>query len=298
LGAPGCPVKFPLENKNNSSYLNHMPELPEVDLVCQQLAKLTEDQPVLNEIQFSRKDLRSPMPIAKLKAMEGQQLKKISRRAKYIIFEFAKDGILSHLGMTGVWEKRTENPKLDKSKHEHILLQFSSGLNLVYRDPRRFGVFDFIEKNKFENHKSLKLLGVEPLSAEFTAEWLFENLKNKNKPIKNAIMDQGLVVGIGNIYAAEILFLSGIRPKRNCSKIKLTECEKICSYAKSILSDSIAKGGSSISDFVSTEGVYGNYQDHHRVYGRAEKECLVCQTKLRNLTLAGRATVYCSHCQK
>lgn len=290
-----------------------MPELPEVEIVAKQLQLPLQDQPVLTEISFSRKDLRDPMPIRQLQKLKGQKILKVHRRAKYILFDFENGGIISHLGMTGVWtvlsDSALSDPKkskispsplqtLNKKNHEHISLQFSNGVQLIYRDPRRFGIFEDYNPKQPEKSKRLSHLGVEPLEKEWTADYLLQNLRDKKSPIKAALMDQRLVVGLGNIYVAEALFSAGVRPQKLSRKIKMLECELLVRYSREILQDSIAKGGSSISDFKSTAGVIGHYQDHHRVYGRENQACVVCSTRLKKLTQSGRSTVYCPHCQK
>jgi formamidopyrimidine-DNA glycosylase len=272
-----------------------MPELPEVEVVRRELSHLTETRPRIEKFEFLRKDLRDPMPVKKLKALQGAKILSVQRRAKYLLIETDKGGILSHLGMTGTW--RVAGPGEEKN-HDHIYIYLSNGLRLAFRDPRRFGIFEIYQPGRESQCPRLKSLGPEPLSSEFSSDYLWQQLRKKKAPIKTALMDQKLVVGVGNIYASEALFLANIRPTRRADQVTRTEVQVLVEKIKAALLTAIEKGGSSISDFAGTSGKSGSYQDSHQVYDRKGKKCVICGTVIRAQILAGRSTFWCPRCQK
>lgn len=271
-----------------------MPELPEVEVVCRQIAKMTADQPQIIKFEFKRKDIRDPMPIAQFKKMQGAKILAIKRRAKYILIETDKGGILSHLGMTGSWRIAAVGEEL---AHDHLYMHLSNGQRWAFRDPRRFGIFETFDISQQKQNKRLKSLGVEPLEKEFTAEHLLAQLKNRNTSLKVALMDQKVVVGVGNIYASEALFKAGISPSLIASKLKLDKALLLVSSIRHILTEAIAAGGSSISDFKNAENSDGYFQHSHLVYDRKDKPCVVCKTKIKSQTMGGRSTFWCPTCQ-
>lgn len=268
-----------------------MPELPEVEVVKQGLQTYLEKQPTIKKIEFLSPKLRNIIPQKKLKSLAGGKILAIQRRAKYLIIETEKGNILSHLGMTGTWRKLEH-----EQKHDHIYLHLSDGVILAYCDPRRFGVFDFIEKGKI--HTLLKSLGPEPFDPTLTAQSLWQALRNKNIAIKAAIMDQKILVGVGNIYASEALFAAKIHPKKAARKVTLLQIEVLIGEVRRILQKAIQLGGSSIDDFHAFSGENGEFQDQHLVYDRSGQPCISCQTKLRSEVVAGRNTYWCPNCQK
>ncbi len=270
-----------------------MPELPEVEVVRQGLAKILKDQPVLEKVELMRKDLRDPIPLKKIQTLIGQSVEAVERRAKYLLLRTAKGAMLSHLGMTGTWRVA---PMGDERLHDHIYLHFSGNLRLAYRDPRRFGCFDFVQKGL--EHPKLSGLGPEPLSPDFTGQGLWRSLRNKQIAIKVAVMDQKIVVGVGNIYASEALFASAIKPTLPAKKLSLERADRLVAEIKKILSRSIQRGGSSISDFAQASGESGYFQNSFRVYDRAGELCSSCNSKIRSQVLGGRNTFWCSRCQK
>jgi formamidopyrimidine-DNA glycosylase len=248
----------------------------------------------LDKIVLRRKDLRNKFNAKLLKTFEGQSLEKITRRSKYLLFWFQEGGILSHLGMTGHW--RVETTNFEPRKHDHIQLIFNSQLSLVYNDPRRFGFFDAFKH--ISKHPLLKNIGPEPLEPEFTGQILFENLKKRSGPIKNILMNQSVVAGVGNIYASEVLFKAGVKPSRKSHSLKFDECEKIVQELKIILQKSIQLGGSSFDDFRHVSGEKGDFQNHFLVYDQEGKPCSKCGQLIRKKVFAGRSTYWCPHCQK
>jgi formamidopyrimidine-DNA glycosylase len=270
-----------------------MPELPEVEVVRRGLTTIFKDEPILEKIELKRKDLRDPIPLKKLNTLIGESLIGVERRAKYLILKTPKGAMISHLGMTGTWRV---SPPGDERLHDHIYLHFSGGLRLAYRDPRRFGCFDFW--NMKDPHPRLASLGVEPLTEDFNAEALRAKLKSKSIALKVALMDQKVVVGVGNIYASEALFASGIKPSLKASSLSLLRAEKLVAEIKKILSRSIESGGSSISDFAQATGESGYFQNSFCVYDREGKDCVVCGRKIKAAVMGGRSTYWCGQCQK
>lgn len=272
-----------------------MPELPEVETVRKGLAEVLKDHPVIVKIELNRKDLRDPIPVKKVQALVGEEIMAVERRAKYLLLKTPAGSLLSHLGMTGTW--RVAIPG-DERNHDHIYLHFSGGLRLAYRDPRRFGCFDFVALGQELKHPKLRSLGFEPLSDSFTGEVLWQRLRGKRLAIKVAIMDQKIVVGVGNIYASEALFRAGIRPTAKSAKLSREKCERLALVIKEILLEAIAAGGSSISDYEQFTGESGHFQKGFRVYGREGEKCVVCNTMISSKFLGQRSTYWCSNCQK
>ncbi|MBO9668048.1 MAG: bifunctional DNA-formamidopyrimidine glycosylase/DNA-(apurinic or apyrimidinic site) lyase [Bdellovibrio sp.] len=272
-----------------------MPELPEVEVVRKGLEEILSKKPTLEKIELKRPDLRDPIPLKKLNTLIGQKVTSVERRAKYLLLWTPKGGMLSHLGMTGTWRVA---PPGDERLHDHIYLHFSGGLRLAYRDPRRFGIFDFVANDDRATHPRLKILGPEPLSAEFSGESLWNSLRNKSIALKVAIMDQKVVVGVGNIYASEALFAAKIKPSLPAKKLSLERANVLVKEIRKILAESIKKGGSSISDFAQASGESGYFQTTFKVYDRAGKPCVVCKQQIRSKVMGGRNTFWCGHCQK
>lgn len=272
-----------------------MPELPEVETVRRGLEELLKDHPVLAKVELKRADLRDPIPAKKVRSLVGQPISAIERRAKYLLLHTPKGSLLSHLGMTGTWRLAKKG---DERDHDHIYLHFENGLRLAYRDPRRFGIFDFVAFGKEMEHPKLKILGHEPLSETFTGSVLWQQLRGKMVPIKVAIMDQKIVVGVGNIYASEALFRAGIRPTTKAFKVSREKCELLVKVIREVLIEAIAAGGSSISDFAQASGESGYFQHRFKVYDREGLPCVKCGALVRAENLGGRATYWCPHCQK
>lgn len=277
-----------------------MPELPEVEVVRRGLEKLLLKSqgtalPRIEKIEFLRRDLRDPMPIRALKKLEGAQILAVRRRAKYLLIETDRGGILSHLGMTGTWR---EAPVGDEKDHDHIYLYLSSGLRLAYRDPRRFGIFETYDIRQQSKSPRLKSLGPEPFDTQFSQALLSAYLHGKKTTVKAAIMDQRCVVGVGNIYASEALFMAGVSPLKKAGRVTREQSEKIVQAVRQTLKTAIEAGGSSISDFYSFQGQSGDFQNSHAVYDRSGEPCRQCGTKIRSRVIAGRSTYWCPTCQK
>lgn len=271
-----------------------MPELPEVEVVKEGLSQLIKPSDPIEKIEFLRKDLRWKLPHTMADKVSGQTILKLFRRAKYILFETQDFYIISHLGMTGSWRQGKE-----LKLHDHIVLAFNSGTQLIYNDPRRFGIFDIIPKTKLKTDKKFVHLGPEPLVAEeFNADYLFAKSRKRSVPIKSFIMDQKIVVGVGNIYASEALFLAGIRPLARTSKITRVQSQNLVAAIQKVLTEAIQLGGSSIRDYKQADGSSGGFQEQHFVYGRDQQTCRRCRGLIRSQVLAGRNTFWCIKCQK
>lgn len=272
-----------------------MPELPEVENVRVSLRQQGVEGLIYAKVELLRAGLRQPFPRNVSRLLKGQKITAIRRRAKFLLFETEKYFVISHLGMTGSWRILGSDAL---EKHDHVVLHFESGLRLVYNDPRRFGVFDLAVRDEFERNKWFKHLGLEPLEAQFTGEWLFKSTRKLKGPIKSFIMDQRRVVGVGNIYASEALFASGVKPRRAAGRITSVESESLAVNIRRILSEAIAAGGSTIRDYKNSSGDSGSFQMRFKVYDRAGEPCVACGTKIKSEFIAGRNTYWCPKCQR
>lgn len=275
-----------------------MPELPEVETTKTSLQPLLGQ--TVTDVQVRQHSLRWPVP-DDLSKLTGQKLLRLERRAKYILAHFDKDALLLHLGMSGSFSICNAQDEL--RKHDHVVLQFSDGqfgdnegqiTELRYHDPRRFGCMLWLENG---THTLLSKLGPEPLDNEFDANYLACKLKGKSTAIKVAIMDNAVVVGVGNIYATESLFNTGIHPARQAHSLTMSEIEKLVLEIKRILKQAIDLGGSTLRDYTNAMGENGYFQQTLLAYGRAGELCVNCDTTLENLKLGQRASVFCPCCQ-
>ena len=286
-----------------------MPELPEVEIVRQSLNKKIKQKKVKKVIVRNR-NLRFRIPLSFASFLKGQKIVNVKRFSKYIILYLSNDSYcLLHLGMSGtihIINKRRKNlisntsfyssPILPK-KHNHVEIIFDN-LRIVYNDPRRFGFFQII-KNLNSLKKRFSTLGPEPFQAEFNVKYIFSFFKGKKKSIKNFLLDQNFVSGIGNIYASEILYLSKINPSKEAYLIKKKECKKLMINSKKVLIKAIKKGGSSIRDFKNTSGKTGNFQKNFNVYERNGLRCkrLGCKGTIQKKVISARSSFFCNLCQ-
>ena len=289
-----------------------MPELPEVEVVKRSLINKTQNL-IVKAVKINDGRLRYKIDRNKVKKIIGLKLKKISRKSKYLLFFFNKDIVmLVHLGMTGkfffVNSKRTKfktsfyydiNEVKDK-KHDRIIFTLSNNQKLIYNDIRKFGFIKFIKKTNVDQNVHLKYLGPEPISTKFNIEYFKNYIIGKERTIKDLLMDQKFISGLGNIYVNEILFFSGVRPTKKIKKIKDFEIQKIVKYSKKIISKAIILGGSSIKDFSSSSGKRGSFQQYFSVYGKKGKNCskAKCIGKIKKIVIANRASFFCNKCQK
>lgn len=275
-----------------------MPELPEVETI-----KIGLETKILNKkitnIYRSNKNLREDSKI-NLEKIKNTSFTKIIRRARYIIIENDSNYcLLIHLGMSGRIISQNNNIlQYKKQKHDHFILELNKSSIIVFNDPRRFGFIDLIHKKNIENHKYLRNLGPEPFDKNFDKFYLQNKLKNISKNIKTTIMDNKIVVGVGNIYANESLFMSGILPTKPANLLNIYEIENLIVAIQYILKNAIKLGGSSINDYVNTNGELGNFQNNFKIYGQEAKNCVQCDKIILRIVQNGRSTFYCKKCQK
>ena len=274
-----------------------MPELPEVETIKRGLIPSLKGNIIKNVI-LRRKNLRIPFPENLQQALEGQKIEGIKRRSKYLIFELnSNDCMIMHLGMSGKVLVKEKKPE-EFEKHDHIIIEFSDGKTLVFNDARRFGLVTLCKKSELEKHKLFSALGPEPLSNNFNEEVLYNALRNKSSPIKNAIMDAHVVVGVGNIYACESLFRSGLSPLKKSSSISKKKIGELTANIINVLNEAIESGGSTLKDYVHANGEMGYFQHSFQVYGREGEDCGTCLKAIKRVKQLGRSTFYCPNCQK
>ncbi|MCF3126262.1 bifunctional DNA-formamidopyrimidine glycosylase/DNA-(apurinic or apyrimidinic site) lyase [Acinetobacter soli] len=267
-----------------------MPELPEVETTKTSLLPLLHHRVQSVTIRDSRLRWAIPDDISRL---VGQELRALKRRSKYILAEFETDQMLWHLGMSGSFRLCTAQDEL--RKHDHLILTFDDGTELRYHDPRRFGCILWL--NDEHQKKLIDTLGPEPLSDAFNADYLYEKLRTKQVGIKIAIMDNHVVVGVGNIYATESLFNLGIHPAQPANTLSSEQIAGLVVEIKRILSHAIQLGGSTLRDYTNAMGENGYFQQTLLAYGRAGEMCVNCETTLENMKLGQRASVFCPQCQ-
>lgn len=271
-----------------------MPELPEVETVRAGLLWALKLPQRIQHITIRQPLLRRPVPSHLAKTVTGQTLTNITRRAKYLLWYCDTGVLLNHLGMTGSW--RLEDDPAAQT-HDHVIIELESGQRLIYRDPRRFGVIDWVNHGDVAAHPSLIKLGPEPWDPAFNAAALKRALIRRPGPIKSAIMDQQVVVGVGNIYAAEALFRSGINPLTSAQRISQARLARLISAIRQVLDEAIAAGGSTIRDFRQAGGSSGYFQHRFAVYGRAGQACQRCASPIASAVIGGRASCWCPRCQ-
>ena len=287
-----------------------MPELPEVEIVKQSLAKKIQ-QKKIKKVIIKNRNLRFKIPLQFEKLLENKIIKKVNRFSKYLILNFSDGSFcLIHLGMSGtihLIKKKHSNRFTNASfynslslpkKHNHVEIQFQD-LKVIYNDPRRFGFFKFIN-NKEELINGFSHLGPEPFFKKLNLKYFLKYFFNKKKDIKSFLIDQKFVSGIGNIYASEILFLSKINPSIYAMRLSKEDCKKIIFFSKKVLNKAIQKGGSTIRDFKNTLGKNGNFQKEFKVYQRENLNCLrnKCTGKIKKIFISNRSTFFCNICQK
>jgi len=271
-----------------------MPELPEVETTMRALAARLTGRGITGVAQ-RRADLRYPLPADLVPRLVGRRVTRFSRRAKYIRFHL-DDGtvMLLHLGMSG--RLILDGPSL--GVHEHLTFGFDDGSRLRFHDPRRFGMLDLVADAELDGHRWLRHLGLEPLTESFDGRALRARVEGRIAAIKVALMDQRIVVGIGNIYASESLHRAGIRPSRPAGAVAQARLERLACATREVLMEAITAGGSSLRDYVGADGVLGSFQNGFRVYGRAGEACPVCGGRIGRIVLGGRATYFCGRCQR
>ncbi len=269
-----------------------MPELPEVETTRRGLTPHLEGATVTG-IVIRNARLRWPIP--QHMPLHGQTIISLKRRAKYLLLEFNHGTLILHLGMSG--SLRILPCDTTAERHDHFDLLLDNGKLMRLRDPRRFGAVLWHESD-INAHPLLNRLGPEPLDDAFDAHHLYQSSRRRIVAIKQFIMNNHVVVGVGNIYASEALFAAGINPQLACGKLSLTRCEKLVESIRATLAAAIQAGGSTLRDFVNISGNPGYFQQQHSVYGRAGEACRVCHTQIKQIKQGQRSTFYCEHCQK
>jgi len=269
-----------------------MPELPEVETTRRGLEPLIVDRKITS-IHIYKEKLRWEIPKHLVNTLKNQIIQKISRRAKYLLVDFSDGQLVMHLGMTGSISVVPDVEPL--KKHHHFELKLDNKTSMRFHDPRRFG--SILWQKNDEQLSLLKKLGPEPLSYEFDENSLFNSSIGKTKNIKTFIMDSSIVVGVGNIYASESLFLAGISPKREAGKTSKKRYKILVKCIKDVLSESINNGGTTLNDFSNVDGKAGYFYQILSVYDRKDMPCNRCSGKIKKIVQNQRATYYCPKCQ-
>ncbi|UWQ62727.1 bifunctional DNA-formamidopyrimidine glycosylase/DNA-(apurinic or apyrimidinic site) lyase [Leisingera caerulea] len=283
-----------------------MPELPEVETVKRGLAPAMEGA-VIARAQVNRPDLRWPFPPAMAERLTGARVNALRRRSKYILADLdTGETLLIHLGMSGrmtvsgdpLGQFTHEHPQAEK--HDHVVLDMDNGARITFNDPRRFGAMDLLETAAAESHKLLAVLGPEPLGNDFHEDHLVAAFKGRNTPVKSALLDQGIIAGLGNIYVCEALFRAGISPRRKAGQIAAHRVAALVPIIRQVLQDAIRAGGSSLKDFRQASGELGYFQHSFDAYGREGEPCRRegCAGSIARITQSGRSTFYCVKCQR
>ncbi len=292
-----------------------MPELPEVEIIRRGLAPAMEGKS-FNSVTLNRADLRFPFDEGLSSRLRGQQVVRLSRRAKYIIAEIESGLALAmHLGMTGRFTIiRRSNGGAETPgafyydygadpRHDHVIFEMSSGDIIRYNDIRRFGYMKLVSQEEMPKHPLFKGLGVEPLSDELSAGYIIGQARGKTQPLKNFLLDQRIIAGLGNIYVCEALFRAGLPPDLEAGELAKGKggapaAKRLCASIKQVLDDAIVAGGSSLRDYRNAEGASGNFQEKFGVYGRAGEACTRgCGSLIMRKVQQGRSTFFCPTCQ-
>ena len=270
-----------------------MPELPEVEITRR---GLLPDLPgrAVDAVVARHTTLRYPLPRALGRILAGHVLRNIDRRGKYLLFRFDRGTLIVHLGMSG--SLRLVPAAEPARRHDHLDIVFGAQA-LRLRDPRRFGAVLWVEDD-VSTHPLIAPLGIEPLSAAFDGDWLRAAARGRDTPIKLFLMDSHVIVGIGNIYASESLFHAGIDPRVPAGKLSRARCTRLADAIKTTLEAALAAGGSTLRDFIHSDGSSGWFQQQHFVYGREGEPCLRCGARVHALRMGQRSTFHCRHCQR
>jgi len=287
-----------------------MPELPEVEVVKKSLERKLKNL-TIKKVFINNNKLRYKIESKEFSKIEGLKIISVKRRSKYLLINLEQNlTILAHLGMTGKFFILDRNKKYktsfyysfkkNDSKHDHITFFLNKGFKLIYNDVRKFGFIKLFQSQNIYKCNHLKLLGPEPLTKDFNTSYVNNYFFNKKTKIKDLLMNQKFVAGLGNIYCNEILFLCKISPNKIVEKINKKKLIQLVKFTKKILKKSISQGGSSIKDFASTEGLNGTFQQKFKVYNREKSKCKTkkCQGKIKKIYTSGRSSFFCPRCQK
>jgi len=270
-----------------------VPELPEVEITRRGIEPFVLGKTITG-VAVRNPNLRQRVPRKLARTLVGQRVKRLVRRGKYLLFECDTGSLIVHLGMSG--SLRLTEPQTLPREHDHVDLVFG-GIALRLRDPRRFGVVLWNDGDTLR-HPLLARLGVEPLDERFSPEFLYRATRGRDVGIKQLLMNAKIVVGIGNIYANESLFRAGIHPRARSGRLSRARCERLVAAVREVLLAAIAAGGSSLRDFVHSDGSSGYFQQHYTVYDRAALPCRVCGAAIRVSRTGQRSSFFCATCQK
>ena len=277
-----------------------MPELPEIETVKLGIEKTVLGSAIISTKIF-RRDLRFPIEENFEKLILKKRVLGVGRRSKYLLFFLnKKTTIVLHLGMSGRINLSTESKnKYKPKKHDHLIISFDNQFLLIYNDPRRFGFIETIEGD-YADYQRFKSIGIEPLSNKFDEQHLWSKIKNSSRSLKNILMDQKVVAGLGNIYVSEALWDCRIKPTRIGKKMSLIECERLVASIKKVLNKAIKFGGTTLKDFRQVGGEVGYFQNKLQVYGKEGHACFrgKCKGTVGKIIISGRSTFYCATCQK
>ncbi len=269
-----------------------MPELPEVETTLRGISPYLLHKRI-KSVEVRQSQLRWPVPDA-LSNINNLKVTGLERRGKYIVAQTNRGAIIIHLGMSG--SLRIQDQPFEIRKHDHVIFDLGNSVFMVYHDPRRFGTILWTTKAA-ALHPLLSKLGPEPLSDDFDGALLFTQSRKKKVAVKNFIMNSHIVVGVGNIYASEALFHSGIRPGKAAGRVTAAAYDLLAANIKTVLSESIKSGGTTLRDFVNSKGEPGYFQQTLSVYGREGKPCRQCRGVIKQRTIGQRSTFYCAACQ-
>ncbi len=272
-----------------------MPELAEVETVRNTLKMRILNKKIKEVIIIYPKIIESDLQEFK-EVLKNNEFIDILRKGKWLIFELKDHYLLSHLRMEGKYFIKDSNEEV--AKHEHIIFRFEDGFDLRYNDTRKFGRMKLIKKEDLNKTIEIQKQGKEPMDDTLTPKYLQEKFKGKKIPIKTVLLDQEIISGLGNIYADEVLFASGINPIKNAGDLNEEECARIIKSAKEIILKAIEMGGTTIRSYTSSLGVTGHYQDYLKVHKREGLPCFNCKSLIKRIKVGGRSTYYCEHCQK
>ncbi len=283
-----------------------MPELPEVETVRRGLTSAMEGV-VIERVEVNRPDLRWPFPDRMADRLSGKRVNRLWRRSKYILIDLSSgETLLIHLGMSGrmivsgdpLGQFVHNHPA--PAKHDHVVFHMANGARVTFNDPRRFGAMDLLATDAADQHKLLTSLGPEPLGNDFHEDHLISAFRNKNTPVKSALLDQRIVAGLGNIYVCEALFRAGVSPRRKAGQVSKQRVAALVPVVRQVLQDAIEAGGSSLRDFRQADGELGYFQHSFDVYGREGEPCRTngCNGSIQRISQSGRSSFYCAQCQR
>ncbi len=275
-----------------------MPELPEVETTCRGIKPYLLRQTIA-KITIRNRQLRTLISPQLTQQLQLQQITDVTRRAKYILIHTTRGTLIIHLGMSGSLRVNTTTKKLNNTpvkKHDHVDFILDNGTTLHFNDPRRFGLIEYTNQDT-KKHRLLAHLGAEPLASSTNSQQLYQAAQKTRTTIKTFIMNQRIIVGVGNIYASESLFKARIHPQQAANTLNSSEFTTLLKHIRSILNCSIEQGGTTLKDFSKPDGNLGYFQQSLFVYGRENKPCLTCKTIIKKITQCQRSTFYCPNCQ-